>query len=117
MSQSKLEEELYCQMRIAGLPRPEREFRFHPSRRFRFDFAWPDMKLAVEIHGGEWIQGRHHRAPGFLKDCEKMNEATILRWRVLVFGGTHVKKGVALDVIMRALNEFVDIKKEQLTLL
>ena len=38
------------------------------------------------------------RAPGFLKDCDKMNLALVCGWKVLVFGGTHVKKGTALEM-------------------
>ena len=37
---------------------PEREFRFC-ERRWRFDFAWPSHKVAVEIDGGIFIHGRH----------------------------------------------------------
>lgn len=67
---------------ILGIP-PYREFRFHPTRRWRFDFAYPDIKLAIEIEGGTWIGGRHIHPIGFEKDCEKYNAATILGWRVL----------------------------------
>ena len=51
MSQSELEELLAFQMRAAGLPEPEREYRFHEKRRYRADFAWPDHRLLVEGEG------------------------------------------------------------------
>ena len=44
-----------------NLPAPVPEFRFHPERKWRFDFAWPEHKIAVEQEGGVWIQGRHTR--------------------------------------------------------
>lgn len=58
-----------------------REHLFHPTRRWRFDFAWPSQKLAVEIDG----RGRHQTIVGVRADCEKMNEAIRLGWRVLRF--------------------------------
>lgn len=64
------------------LPEPVREYRFHPTRRWRFDFAWPDAKVAVECEGGIWSRGRHVRGRGFESDCEKYNAATLLGWRV-----------------------------------
>ena len=66
-----------------GLPAPEREYRFGPERRWRFDFAWPSLRIAVEIEGGVWIRGRHVRPVGYLGDLEKYNRAVVLGWRVL----------------------------------
>lgn len=66
----------------------EREYRFHPTRRWRFDFAWPSQKLAVEIDG----RGRHQTVVGVRADCEKHNEAIRLGWRVLRFPATDCKK-------------------------
>jgi very-short-patch-repair endonuclease len=78
----------------------ERECRFC-SRRWRFDFALPD-KLAVEVEGGVWAQGRHNRGAGFAADCEKYNEAVLLGWRVLRFTTDMVLDGTALSTIERA---------------
>lgn len=60
-----------------------REHRFAPPRRWRFDFAWPGDRLAVEIEGGSFVRGRHQRPSGYRADCEKYNAATALGWRVL----------------------------------
>jgi len=62
------------------LPEPLCEHRFHPTRRWRFDFAWPQQKVALEVEG---LNGRHQRTAGFLKDMEKYNRATVMGWRVL----------------------------------
>jgi len=67
---------------LAGDPEPEHEHRFHPDRRWRFDFAWPAAQVAVECEGGIWTRGRHVRGRGFRNDCEKYNTATALGWRV-----------------------------------
>lgn len=67
----------------AGLPAPVPEFRFHPTRRWRLDYAWPDRYAALEVEGGIWTQGRHTRPRGFLKDLEKYNAATALGWSII----------------------------------
>jgi very-short-patch-repair endonuclease len=83
-------EELFAAALVAGgLPAPVREHRFHPVRRFRFDFAWVAEKLAVEIEG----KGRHQTFMGFANDAFKYNLALALGWRVLRFPAAFVKPG------------------------
>jgi hypothetical protein len=62
---------------------PHREYPFHPTRAWRFDFAWPRAELALECDGAIWTQGRHSRGSGILKEHEKFNAAAVLGWRVL----------------------------------
>jgi len=97
---SNLEDTLYRQMEAVGLPLPEREYRFAPPRRWRFDFAWPDRKLAVEVEGGIWVRGRHNRGAGFVRDCEKYNTAVLLGWRVLRFTPGMIRSGEAIKAII-----------------
>jgi hypothetical protein len=78
------------------LPPHRREYYFSKPRMWRFDFAWPEYMLAVEIEGGSWSNGRHSRGSGFTEDCEKYNRATILGWWLLRFTTEMVKAGVAL---------------------
>ena len=103
MSKSDLEATLANQIRDVGLPEPEREYRFHPTRRWRFDFAWPDYMLAVEVEGGVWIRGAHNRGAGFIKDCIKYNEAAVLGWVVLRVAGAMITNGVALEGLERMI--------------
>ena len=103
MSKSALEDLFLFQMRAANLPQPEREHYFHPVRKWRFDFAWPDRKLAFEIQGGIWKGGRHVRGIGFEADCEKHAEAILLGWRVFTMTSGMVKSGRALEYLERAL--------------
>ena len=101
-AQSKLEATLALHMRATGL-RPESEFRFHKPRRWRFDFAFPDQKVAIECEGGTFSGGRHVRGSGFQADCEKYNTAAIDGWLVLRFTGRMIKSGKALMQIEQAL--------------
>lgn len=67
----------------AGLPCPELEYKFHPTRKWRLDYAWPEHGLAIEVEGGVWVRGRHNRPAGYLKDLEKYNALTLQGWRLL----------------------------------
>jgi hypothetical protein len=66
-----------------GLPPPLFEKRFHPTREWRFDLAWPEERLALEVVGGLWMGGRHNTPEGYLSDMEKFNAAACLGWRIL----------------------------------
>lgn len=93
---SEGEEMLALHIRAEKLPVPVREFRFAPPRRWRFDFAWVDKKLAVEVEGGVWNGGRHTRGKGFLGDMEKYNQAALDGWRVLRFATSQIRDGSAI---------------------
>lgn len=75
---------------------PILEHRFHETRRWRFDLAFISEKLAVEVDGGGWINGRHSRGGGIEADCEKYAEAMKLGWRVLRVTPKQVQNGMAL---------------------
>lgn len=60
-----------------------KEHRFHPPRRWRFDYAIPSQKIAVEVEGGIWTGGRHTSPKGFLGDIEKYNAAAVDGWSLL----------------------------------
>ncbi len=70
-------------LRSVGLPAPVREHRFHAVRRWRFDYAWPEQRVALEVEGGVWTGGRHTRGAGFVGDMEKYNAAVLAGWRVV----------------------------------
>lgn len=57
------------------------EYRFHPTRRWRCDYAFPEIKLCIEIDGGVWMsahgkKSRHFYGKGAIADMEKMNSLT-----------------------------------------
>ncbi len=92
-----------CACKGHGLPLPIREYRFAPPRKWRFDYAWPRYMLAMEKQGGLFIQGRHNRGAALLKEYEKLNEAVILGWRVLLVTPQQVNSGEAFALVKRAL--------------
>ena len=95
------------------LPAPEREFRFAPSRRWRFDFCWQEQKLAVEIEGGTRSGGRHNRAEGYTKDAEKYNAAAEAAWIVLRYTDAMIREDPAacLEQIERVFARLVERKR------
>jgi hypothetical protein len=98
-----LEALLDMHIRAAGLPEPEREYRFAPPRRYRFDRVWKDRMLALEVDGGAWSGGRHTSGKGFTSDCEKATLAALKGWRVMHVTGEHIKSGQALRWLQEAL--------------
>lgn len=97
------EETLALHIRAERLPQAEREYRFAADRLWRFDFAWPAHKLAVEVEGGIFTAGRHSRGTGLLADMEKYNRAALDGWRVLRFFTDQVVDGTAIATIKGAL--------------
>lgn len=96
---SKLELRFLGLWEERGLPELEEEYRFHPVRKWRVDFALPDLKIGIEVEGGTWGKpvycprcrtrikgvwkgGRHNHPSSFPNDCEKYNHAAMLGWRI-----------------------------------
>ena len=102
MSKSDLERSLATQMKWLKLPEPATEYRFWPERRWRFDFAFPEVKLAVEVEGGAYSGGRHVRPDGFEKDTEKYNMAAIEGWCVLRFTKATIENKTAAATVALA---------------
>lgn len=94
---------LLAEIKQEKLPAPELEIRFHPIRKWRFDLGWPEKKVALEVHGGVWQQGRHTRGAGFEGDREKMNEAQLLGWKVLEYSTGQLRDGLYILDLKRAL--------------
>lgn len=62
----------------------EKEFQFDQDRKWRFDYCWPAIKVALEFEGGIYLQkSGHNTASHYTKDTEKYNRATVLGWKVI----------------------------------
>jgi hypothetical protein len=93
---SSLEEEFYITVRAVNLPAAVREYKFHPKRNWRFDFAWPQWKVAAELQGGLGMGGRHTRGASLVLEYDKLNEAQVLGWKVFLFAWAHIEN---LDIL------------------
>ena len=98
MTTSKGEQLFMNQLMEQQLDIPKAEYRFLKKRRFRFDFAWPDRMIAMEVEGGVWMKGGggHTTGKGYTRDLEKYNLATLHGWEVYRFTTQDVTKGIAI---------------------
>ena len=101
------------QIQEHSLPQPIREFYFMG---WRFDFAWPELKIAVEIDGGTYIGGDHVRGKGYERDCKKNNKAQCAGWMVLRADRNMVGTyEFACDVKRALIRRISCLKKQDLT--
>lgn len=99
----------FCAVAVGGIGKGVKE-RLNDAglRDFRFDLAWPDLRLAVEVEGGVWTGGRHTRAAGFTNDCIKYNFASLMGWRVLRYTTTEINNGSAAKTIKNLVHVLSD---------
>lgn len=98
-----------------GLPDCVPEFQFHPERKWRFDFSWPENRVeyrgevdlprpvCLEVEGGLWVGGGHSRGSGRVKDIEKYSEAAAMGWRILYCQPKDLCTQATVNLIKRAL--------------
>ena len=88
-----------------------KEFKFHPVRKWRFDYAVPEHKIALEVEGGVWTGGRHTSSVGFMKDMEKYNTATLMGWRVFRTTPDELYRLKTLNLLKTAISGVFDPEK------
>lgn len=94
---------------LLHFPTPVREYHFAKPRMWRFDVAFPDYKIAVEVEGGMFLPtkgkhaGRHTSPTGIKRDLEKYGEAAVLGWTVLRVLPEQVNNGDAVVLLERLL--------------
>lgn len=103
MSNQAQRVQLTALLRHHGLPDPVAEHRFHPTRRWRFDYCWPTHRVALEVDGGIYTGGRHTRGAGTEGDHEKFNEAAVLGWRVLRVTPRKLLTSATMGLLQRVL--------------
>jgi very-short-patch-repair endonuclease len=99
-----------------GFPKFVRQLMFAKQelgRQWKFDFAFLEYRLAIEVdglvvmrdkHSGELVvKGRHATITGMREDFIKGNAAIYLGWSVLHYEQSQVKNGEARDEIVRHL--------------
>mgnify|MGYP000146082069 CR=1 FL=1 len=96
---SKLEAHFEWLWGLMNGPALEREFRFHPTRKWRSDFAHLPSRTLIEIEGGIWVRGRHTSPKGFAADAEKYLEAALAGWRVIRLVDDQIKTPVIERIV------------------
>jgi hypothetical protein len=95
----------FALLRREGLPLPQTELAFALSegRKFRWDFAWVEQKVALEVQGAIWTRGAHGRGTGIARDHEKFNLGCVLGWRLLQCVPKDLNNLATIALIRRAL--------------
>jgi hypothetical protein len=101
--ESESEAKLLRRLARAGLPTPETQQRLVGGRQYRWDACWFRWKVAVEVQGAIWKQGRHTRGGGFEEDCVKAALVQIEGWITIAVTPGMITNGLAVDLISRAL--------------
>ena len=104
---TQLERDVYLTLVAHGFVPFQSEYLFagHLGRKWRFDFAWPENKVALEVEGGTFSGGRHTTGTGFHADCEKYTIAAIEGWIVVRVTSKHIDEGQHLKWVAMALAE------------
>lgn len=99
--ESPIEALLAVQIRDdGGMVPPERQFRPLDDRKFRCDFAWPSVRLIVEVDGAvHRIKSRFHA------DIEKQALLVLAGWTILRVGGREVRDGTAVKWVLEAYRQ------------
>jgi len=113
---SKLEAKVAADLKALGLMDGcERQYRFHPERKWKIDFAWPQCTvydfdgepepkhIALEVNGGTYSHGSHSRGPRQRGDYEKWSELSLMGWTLILVDCKDVREGVHVERVLRAL--------------
>ena len=88
----------HCSLELHPVNQPVREYVFHPMRKWRIDFCWPDQKLAVEIESSV-----HRIKSRFASDLDKYNALQKDGWTLLRYSAKMVKSGEAINDVLEIL--------------
>lgn len=112
---SKLADELFERLWDAGIESGVPEYSFapfvdgKPVRSWKFDMAWPERRVAVEIDGGTFAGGRHTRGQGHAQDAHKRNVAQCMGWKVIVLTGRDKWRGRAARIVRCAFGDHEEL--------
>lgn len=91
--------------KVFGLPEPHREYKFHPTRRWRIDYLFEHngRRVALEVEGGVWRGGRHTNPAGFMKDMDKYNAISAAGIVLLRTTPGELMKTETIELVKRTL--------------
>lgn len=79
---------IWCNARLLPL---QEEYRFHPERKWRFDWCIEPLKMAFEYEGIYSHHSRHTNRKGYSRDTEKYNAAVTMGWKVFRYTASTYK--------------------------
>ena len=82
---------LWVLHREGTIPEYVEEHQFDPVRKYRFDWAIPELKIAIEYEGIFSKKSGHTTVSGYTKDCDKYNLATVHGWKILRYTAKNYK--------------------------
>jgi hypothetical protein len=119
---SQLEAKVASDLAALGLMEGcERQYKFHPERRWLADFAWENAtvqckldagwcytkKIMLEVNGGTYMRGRnrgaHSRGPRQRQDYEKWSAASIMGWTLILVDSKDVREGKHVERVLQAM--------------
>ena len=109
MSKSKLEQKFLEAWELFGFEggEPVREYRFHPTRKWRLDFAWPKFKVGVELDG---YGPAHYSRYGRHLDLEKQNAAVLWGWSILRYTSTDLRTAFSQEEVVNQVKKLIMLK-------
>lgn len=82
---------------------PERKL----AKTYKIDFAFQELKLAIEIQGGTYRNGRHNRGKGYAEDRKRIRDLQYMDWVVLEYTTDDLQPGTKRATIAEVVL-FVD---------
>ncbi len=101
---TELEDLLLLEIEAAELPAPECQYKFHGSRKWKADFAWPCYRVIAEVNGGTYQHMGHTTGAGVHRDYEKQNAAQLMGYIYLEFDRAMIEDGTAVKTIQQAID-------------
>ena len=99
----EIRERFFTVLKLHNIELPDFEVKFHPTRKWRFDYCWQSKMIALEVEGGVFSGGRHTRGLGFMNDIEKYNNASLLGYRLIRTTPTELRSKENIELIKQIL--------------
>lgn len=99
LAESPPETRVRLLLRDGGLPHPVAQYEIRHQGRFvaRVDFAWPELKVALE-YDGAW----HGEKGQFARDRRRLNRLQEAGWRVVFVTSADLRDPARLEAMVRA---------------
>lgn len=82
------------------------DYKFHNSRRWKFDYAIPALKISVEYEGLQSEKSGHTTLVGYTRNCDKYNAAVLDGWHLLRYTAkNHGNVAVELSALIKILKQ------------